>query len=155
MTMSQAQVAQVIAGEAHAWCAAHGLSRVRSLYVVLMANAWGESALIPNRVQPGGGGRGLFQCDVHGGLGLVWIRGGGTEAELFDPHINTRLILWEAGNSSSFMKALSTGTVADAVRAFVYYVERPKLKEEDTIKRQGFARTFAGGSINIACRSFG
>ncbi len=153
MTPMQAQAAQVMASEAVAFCAARGLSRARSLTLVLFANAWGESRWGANPVQPDGGGRGLFQADVHGGLGLVWIQAGGKAEQLLDPVVNTRLILWEAGRSASFMAALRDGTVGDAIRAFVYYVERPKDKAGDTIERQGFAKTFGGRSDVLSIRT--
>lgn len=157
MSMSQAQVGQLLAVEAHGWCASRGLSRVRSLWVVLGANAWGESGWNPNARQPGGGGRGLFQCDIIGGLGKAWMQAGGTEAQLYDPTINTRLILWEAGRQRDFVSALTSGTVADALREFVYDVERPKDKAGDTQERLGFAAHFAGGRdyLTWSCARFG
>lgn len=154
--MGTSEVAQVLGTEAHGWCAARGLSRVRSLWVVLASNAWGESAWNPRAIQPNGGGRGLFQCDVDGGLGKVWIQAGGSEAQLLDATVNTRLILWEAGRASRFVSALSGGTLGDAVDAFVRYVERPKYPDTDSEKRQAFARHFAGGaSMSTTCRTFG
>jgi len=154
--MADAQVAAVLSTEAHGWCAQRGLSRVRSLWVVLACNAWGESGWNPRAVQPGGGGRGLFQCDIQGGLGSLWLQAGGSVEQLLDPTINTRLILWEAGRQRPFTDALQSGTLGDAIRAFVYWVERPKDKAGDTVERQGFSRHFAGGDYLLTpCSRFG
>ena len=158
MDAVQAQMAQLMATEAHGWCAMRGLSRARSLTLVLYVNAWGESKWKPDAKQPGGlGGRGLFQCDVIGGLGKVWMSQGFPESDLYNPTINTRLILWEAGRSKSFVESLTNGTIGQAIHDFVYYVERPYDKPGDTAERQAFAKAFAKrDDINsILCRTFG
>jgi hypothetical protein len=127
------------------WCQRRGLNRVRSLTVVLFANAWGESRMRPDAIGDGGEAFGLFQANL-GGLGGEWVSNGGTTEQLLNPYVNTRLILWEAARQRPFLDALDSGTVADAVRTFVYYVERPSDKAGDSRERIEFARYFASGA---------
>ena len=90
------------------------------------------------------------------GLGGEWLRAGGTIVQLYDPVVNTRLILFEAARQRPFLDALLNGTLADAVKQFVYYVERPADKAGDSQERIGFARHFAGGvdPYKTSCSQF-
>lgn len=154
MSWTDAQVLGILADEAHAWCAARQLDRVRSLWVVLAANAYGESRLNEYAVGDGGLSVGLFQAHTTKGLGSVWIRAGGTREQLTDPTTITRLILWEA-DRVGFPSHLRDGTLGSAVGAFVRLVERPADPTADTIKRQAFARHFSGGvSLDTPCARF-
>ena len=145
----------IIAGEARLWCARRSVDRVRSLTVVLLANGWGESRLKADAIGDGGAAFGLFQANL-GGLGGEWVRAGGTKEQLMNPYVNTRLILFEAARQRPFLDALSNGSLADAVRTFVYYVERTADKAGDSQERIGFARYFAGGAdpYTIQCPQY-
>lgn len=154
MSWTDAQVLGIIAAEGRAWCARRGLDRARSLYVVLAANAYGESGLEESEVGDSGASIGLFQANTRGGLGASWLRMGGTRDALFDPVVNTRLILWEA-DRVGFAVPLRDGTLGSAVGAFVRLVERPENPAKDTVIRQGYARHFCGGvSLDTPCWSF-
>lgn len=151
---TDAQVLAIIAAEGRAWCAARGLDRARSLYVVLASNAYGESALNEAAVGDSGASLGLFQANTRGGLGASWLRAGGERDALFDPRTNTRLILWEAARVG-FDAHLRDGTLGSAVGAFVRLVERPKYPDTDIPIRQGYARHFCGGvSLDTPCARF-
>lgn len=104
----------------------------REQQLAALANAIGESGLDPNEASdPPEQSFGLFQCNRVGGLGI-----GFTEEQLKDPETNIGIIIKEAKRFSEFTGAHS---VADAVRAFVRFIERPKHPEADIIKRMAIA----------------
>ncbi|MDA9500652.1 hypothetical protein XI05_24885 [Bradyrhizobium sp. CCBAU 11357] len=107
-----------------------GFSKVQQL--AALANAIGESGLDPNCVSPAPEKSfGLFQCNQEAGLGI-----GFTVEQLTNPEINIGIIIKE---SKKFTEFTSAHTVADAIRAFVKFIERPKHPEAAIIKRMGIA----------------
>jgi uncharacterized protein (TIGR02594 family) len=107
-----------------------GFSKEQQL--AALANAIGESGLDPKCVSPGTERSfGLFQCNQTAGLGI-----GFTVEQLSDPEINIGIIIKEA---KKFTEFTSAHTVADAIRAFVKFIERPKHPEADIIKRMAIA----------------
>lgn len=55
---------------------------------IIAAGSHAESGWDPKKVQPNGGGRGLFQFDINGGMGT-----GLSEAQLFDPNFQASRIV--------------------------------------------------------------
>ncbi|WP_156951853.1 hypothetical protein [Bradyrhizobium sp. WSM1743] len=107
-----------------------GFSKEQQL--AALANAIGESGLDPNCVSPAPEKSfGLFQCNQKAGLGI-----GFTVEQLTNPEINIGIIIKE---SKKFTEFTSAHTVADAIRAFVKFIERPKHPEADIIKRMAIA----------------
>ncbi len=83
-----------------------------------LANAIAESGLNPSaRSTPPEENVGLFQLNMHGGLGT-----GHTVAELEDPAVNIKIVLEEAKRHLAFKNAAS---LEDAVSSFVRDIERP------------------------------
>lgn len=101
--------------------------------IAALANAIRESGLNPNAHNTSGEDSvGLFQCNRAGGLGT-----GHSVAWLKNPQNNINLIISEAQKYASFRNA---ATIEDAVREFVYKVERPADKPGETKIRIGIAR---------------
>lgn len=102
-----------------------------------IANAIGESGLDPNSkspVTPDERSVGLFQCNERGG----GLGSGRTDAQLQDAKTNIQIVLTALAGVTKFKQA--TSSVADAVDAFVRFVERPKHPEDDIAKRIEFAK---------------
>ncbi|MET4214566.1 phage tail tip lysozyme [Bradyrhizobium sp. LA2.1] len=100
----------------------------RNHQVAAVANAIAESNLNPQAVAGGGEQSfGLFQCNIHGGLG-----NGFTKDQLFDPDTNIAIILREAKRHKDFADAT---TLEAAVEAFVRDIERPANAPVQVAKR--------------------
>lgn len=98
-----------------------------------LANAIKESHLDPEAASPlPEHSYGLFQCNQKNGVGK-----GYSKEQLFDPDLNTALIIAEARRASAFVSA---STLEAAVDAFVRYIERPKNKEGAISSRLEVAR---------------
>lgn len=105
--------------------------------IAALANAIRESKLNPNAHNTSGEDSvGLFQCNRDGGLGT-----GKTVGWLKNPQNNIDLIISEAKKYADFKNA---NTIEDAVREFVYKVERPRDKPGETKIRIGIAKKLLG-----------
>jgi hypothetical protein len=98
-------------------------------------NAYAESGLNPLAIGDGGKSVGLFQLHEKGG------GAGMTTAQRQDPTLNTRRIIEEANKAMGFrIVAAASDDIPTLAAAFSTYVERPKDKPTEEIKRSTLAR---------------
>lgn len=101
-----------------------------------VVNAYAESGLNPLAVGDGGKSVGLFQLHESGG------GAGMSVAQRQDPTLNTRRIIEEAAKAYRFRAiAAFSDDIPVLAAAFSTYVERPKDKAGEEIKRAALART--------------
>jgi hypothetical protein len=101
--------------------------------VAAVANAIRESNLDPRAVSdPPERSFGLFQCNIHGGLG-----NGFSPDQLLDPETNIAIIIKEARRHNDFAAA---GSLPAAVDAFVRDIERPANANAQIALRLSTAR---------------
>lgn len=153
LTSSQRRIAKIIDDEARAWDRRVGLGRPEALSAVLGANAYAESAFDPSAIGDGGTSIGLFQLHVGGGLaddvlsGRLPVEGltlPAAPSALADPRTNVRAILAALERQPRAIDALRNGSIADAVAAFVRYIEKPADWQRAAQLRTAYAVAFAG-----------
>lgn len=131
---------------------------LRSLQLVLIANAWGESAL-GEHVEGGDNNTavGIFQMgDRPQAAGRLFMDEFGiTREQLADDARNTLGILWTLSQEPIALRELREGTLGTAIDAFVRYVERPEHKDEASAARQEWARRYAQVSMTTPTKTYG
>lgn len=113
------------------------LSGNADFYRVVAAGAKAESGWDPNRVQPNGGGRGLFQFDINGGMGT-----GIPVSQLFDPDFQAARIVPIYAQFYRQRPANGDAEVASWIAAMA---ERPyDYQNPSSLARRNYAVAYRG-----------